>query len=116
MKLTKFNVLFPFLFIVFDLAVLYSVMLLMHYLTFSNWTFHNSLIMIAWIMIVLYNKSYNIGRGVSYIVTVENALKSIFVLLALISFANLFFNVYEFSIINLLTGILIFTFSVIITD
>jgi len=114
MKLTKFNVLFPFLFIVFDLVVLYSVTLLMHHLTFSNWTFHNSLIMIAWIMIVLYNKSYNIGRGVSYIVTVENALKSIFVLLALISFANLFFNVYEFSIINLLTGILIFTFSVLI--
>ena len=114
MKLTKFNVLFPFLFIVFDLAVLYSVTLLMHYLTFSNWTFHNSLIMIVWIMIVLYNKSYNIGRGVSYIATVENALKSIFVLLALISFANLFFNVYEFSIINLLTGILIFTFSVLI--
>jgi putative colanic acid biosynthesis UDP-glucose lipid carrier transferase len=70
--------------------------------------------MIAWVMIVIYNKSYNIGRGVSYLVTLENALKSIFVLLALISFANLFFNVYEFSIINLLTGILIFTFSVII--
>ena len=86
----------------------------MHYLTFSEWTFHNNLIIIAWVMIAIYNKSYNIGRGVSYLVTVENALKSIFVLLALISFANLFFNVYEFAIINLITGILIFTFSVLI--
>ena len=114
MRLTKFNVLFPFLFIIFDVVVLYFVTLLMHYLTFSEWTYHNDLIMIAWIMIVIYNKSYNIGRGVSYLVTVENALKSIFFLLALISFANLFFNVYEFAIINLLTGILIFTFSVLI--
>ena len=114
MRLTKFNVLFPFLFTVFDLAVLYFVTLLMHYLTFSEWTFHNNLIMIAWVTIVIYNKSYNIGRGVSYLVTVQNALKSIFVLLALISFGNLFFNVYEFAIINLLTAILIFTFSVLL--
>ena len=86
----------------------------MHYLTFSHWTYHNSLIMIAWVMIVIYNKSYNIGRGVSYLITVHNALKSIFVLLALISFGNLFFNVYEFAVINLLTAILIFTISVLL--
>ena len=114
MRLTKFNVLFPFLFIICDVVVLYFVTLLMHYLTFSEWTFHNNLIMIAWVMIVVYNKSYNIGRGVSYLVTVENTLKSIFVFLSLISFGNLFFNVYEFAIINLLTGILIFTFSVLL--
>ena len=113
MRFTKFNVLFPFLFIAFDLLVLYFVTLLMHYLTFSEWTFHNNLIMIAWVMIVIYNKSYNIGRGVSYLITVQNALKSIFVLLALISFGNLFFNVYEFALINLLTGILIFSISVL---
>ena len=114
MRLTKFNVLFPFLFIACDVVVLYFVTLLMHYLTFSEWTFHNSLIMIAWVMIVIYNKSYNIGRGVSYLVTVQNALKSIFVLLSLISFGNLFFNVYEFSIINLLSAIVIFTISVLL--
>ena len=106
--------LFPFLFIIFELVVLYLITLLMHYLTFSEWTFHNNLIMIGWIFIVLYNKSYNIGRGVSYLVTVQNALKSIFVLLSLISFGNLFFNVYEFAIINLLTAILIFTFSILV--
>ena len=114
MRLSKFNVLFPFLFIVFDLAVLYFVTLLMHYLTFSEWTYHNNLIMIAWVMIVIYNKPYNIGRGVSYLVTVQNALKSIFVLLSLISFGNLFFNVYEFAIINLLSAIVIFTMSIIL--
>ena len=114
MRLTKFNVLFPFLFIICDVIVLYFVTLLMHYLTFSEWTFHNNLIMIAWVMIAIYNKSYNIGRGVSYLITVQNALKSVFVLLALISFGNLFFNVYEFAIINLLTAILIFTFSVLL--
>ena len=113
MRLTKFNVLFPFLFIVFDLAVIYFVTLLMHYLTFSEWTFHNNLIIIAWVFIVIYNKSYNIGRGVSYVVTIQNALKSIFVLIALISFANLFFNVYEFAIINLITAILVHTLSVL---
>jgi len=114
MKLTKFNVLFPFLFIICDVVVLYFVTLLMHYLTFSEWTFHNSLIMITWVMIVIYNKSYNIGRGVSYLITVQNALKSIFILIALISFGNLFFNVYKFTIINLLTGILIFSISVLL--
>ena len=114
MRMTKFNLLFPFLFIICDVVLLYFVTLLMHYLTFSEWTYHNNLIMIAWIMIVIYNKSYNIGRGVSYSVTVQNALKSIFVLLALISFGNLFFNVYEFAIINLLAAILIFTISVLL--
>ena len=114
MRLTKFNVLFPFLFIVFDLAVLYFVTLLMHYLTFSEWTFHNDLMLIGWVMISIYSKSYNIGRGVSYLVTVQNSLKSIFVLIALISIGNLFFNVYEFAIINILTGILIFSISILL--
>ena len=114
MRLNKFNVLFPFLFIICDVVVLYFVTLLMHYLTFAEWTFHNNLIMIAWVMIAIYNKSYNIGRGVSYLITIQNALKSIFVLLALISFANLFFNVYEFAIINIIIAIFIFTLSVLI--
>ena len=114
MRISKFNVLFPFLFIICDVVVLYFVTLLMHYLTFSEWTFHNNLIMIAWVIIVIYNKSYNIGRGVSYLVTVQNALKSIFVLIALISFGNLFFNVYEFAIINLLSAIVIFSISTIL--
>ena len=114
MRLTKFNVLFPFLFIICDVIVLYFVTLLMHYLTFSEWTFHNDLILIGWVMISIYSKSYNIGRGVSYLVTVQNALKSIFVLISLISFGNLFFNVYEFAIINLLTGILILSISVLL--
>ena len=85
----------------------------MHYLTFSEWTFHNDLILIGWVMISIYSKSYNIGRGVSYLVTVQNSLKSIFVLIALISFGNLFFNVYQFAIINIITGILIFSISVL---
>ena len=114
MRLNKFNVLFPFLFIICDVVVLYFVTLLMHYLTFAEWTFHNNLIMIAWVMIAIYNKSYNIGRGVSYLITIQNALKSIFVLLALISFGNLFFNVYEFAIINIIIAIFIFTLSVLI--
>ena len=114
MRLTKFNVLFPFLFIICDMVVLYFVTLLMHYLTFSEWTFHNNLIMIAWVMIVIYNKSYNIGRGVSYLITVQNALKSIFVLIALISFGNLFFNVYEFAILNLISAIVILTISIVV--
>ena len=114
MRLTKFNVLFPFLFTVFDVIVLYLVTILMHYLTFSEWTFHNNLILLSWVFIGIYNKSYNIGRGVSYLVTVKNALKSIFVLLALISFANLFFNVYEFAITNIILAIFIFTFSILI--
>ena len=114
MRLTRFNILFPFLFIMFDVVVLYFVTLLMHYLTFSEWTYHNNLIMIAWVMIVIYNKPYNIGRGVSYLVTVNNALKSIFVLLALISFGNLFFNVYEFEIINIFIALFIFTISILL--
>ncbi len=113
MRLTKFNVLFPFFFIICDVAVLYFVTLLMHYLTFSEWTFHNDLMLIGWVMISIYSKSYNIGRGVSYLVTVQNSLKSIFVLIALISFGNLFFNVYQFAIINILTGILFFSISVL---
>ena len=114
MKLTRYNLFFPILFTLFDVIVLYLVTKLMQYLTFSEWTFHNKLILIGWIMIIIYNKSFNIGRGVSYLVTINNALKSIFVLLALISFGNLFFNVYKFEIINIFTALFIFTFSILL--
>ena len=86
----------------------------MHFLTFTEWSIYNTFIVLFWGVTVVYTKSYNIGRGVSYLVTVQNALKSIFVLISLISFGNLFFNVYEFAIINLLTGILIVSISVLL--
>ena len=81
----------------------------MHYLTFSIWSYYNSLIVIFWIITVLYTKSYNIGRGVSYLNTIRLALKSIFILFSVVAIGNLFVDYYTFSIKSIFFALSIFT-------
>ena len=85
----------------------------MHSLTFSDWNVYNTLIVIFWVFLNVYTKSYNIGRGVSYLNTVKTALKSIFLLFSLLAIANLFINYYPFSIKSIFFALSIFTFSII---
>ena len=85
----------------------------MHYLTFSVWNVYNTLIVIFWVFLNVYSKSYNIGRGVSYLNTVKIALKSIFILFSAVAIANLFVDSYPFSIKSIFFALSIFTFSIV---
>ena len=84
----------------------------MHYLTFSVWNVYNTLIVVFWIFLNIYTKSYNIGRGVSYSNTFKTALKSIFILFSFIAIANLFIDYYPFSIKSIFFALSIFTCSI----
>ena len=109
----RFNVLFPIIFVFCEGIIITFVSSFMHYLTFSDWSTYNSLIVIFWIIAVIYTKSYNIGRGVSYLNTVRLALKSIFILFSIVAIGNLFVNYYTFSIKSIFFALSIFTFTVI---
>ena len=84
----------------------------MHYLTFSVWNVYNTLIVAFWIFLNIYTKSYNIGRGVSYLNTFKTALKSIFILFSFVAIANLFIDYYPFSIKSIFFALSIFTCSI----
>ena len=90
----RFNLLFPIIFITIETIIMYFVTMTMHYLTFSVWNFYNTLIIIFWIFLNIYVKSYNIGRGVSYLNTIKTAIKSIFILFSVVAIANLFVDYY----------------------
>ena len=77
MKLTRFNTFFPLLFITSEFIIIYLVTKLMHYLTFAEWTIYNTLIISFWILLSIYTKAFNIGRGVSYLITIKSAFKSL---------------------------------------
>ena len=109
----KFNVLFPFIFVLCETIIISIVTSLMHYLTFSSWNIYNSLIVIFWILTVFYTKSYNIGRGVSYLNTLQTALKSIFILFSVIAIGNLFVDYFTFSIKSIFFALILFTFFII---
>ena len=85
----------------------------MHFLTFSNWNIYNTLIVLFWIVLNIYTKSYNIGRGVSYLNTVKTALKSIFILFSFVAIASLFINYKPISIKSIFFALSIFTFSIV---
>ena len=112
MRLTRFNTFFPILFVVVEFIIVYLVTKLMHYLTFAEWTIYNTLIITFWIILSIYTKSFNIGRGVSYLVTIKSALKSVFVLFSTISIVSLFLNLYEFSMTSIGIALLVFTISI----
>ena len=81
----------------------------MHFLTFSNWNIYNTLIVLFWITLNIYIKSYNIGRGVSYSNTIKTALKSVFMLFSVVAIGNLFVDYYTFSIKSILFSVFVFT-------
>jgi putative colanic acid biosynthesis UDP-glucose lipid carrier transferase len=86
----------------------------MHYLTFAEWSIYNNLIISFWILLSIYNKAYNIGRGVSYLITIKSAFKSVFVLFSTISIVSLFLNLYEFTMTSIGLALLVFTISITI--
>ena len=114
MKLTRFNTFFPLLFIISEFIIIYLVTKLMHYLTFAEWSIYNTLIIVFWIFLSIYTKSFNIGRGVSYLITIKSSLKSVFVLFSTISIVSMFLNLYEFTMTSIGLAILIFTASITI--
>ena len=85
----------------------------MHFLTFSNWNIYNTLIVLFWVMLNIYIKSYNIGRGVSYSNTIKTALKSVFMLFSVVAIGNLFVDYYTFSIKSILFSVFIFSISIL---
>jgi len=109
----RFNVLFPVLFVICEAIIISFVSSLMHYLTFSSWSFYNTLIVIFWVITVIYTKSYNIGRGVNYLITIKLALKSIFILFSFVAIGNLFVDLYTFSIKSIFFALSFFILSVL---
>ena len=109
----RFNVLFPVLFVTCEALIISFVSSLMHYLTFSSWSFYNTLIVIFWVITVIYTKSYNIGRGVNYLITIKLALKSIFILFSFVAIGNLFVDLYTFSIKSIFFALSFFILSVL---
>ena len=111
----RFNLLFPIIFTASETIIISAVSSFMHYLTFTSWNFYNTLIVIFWILTNIYTKSYNIGRGVSYLNTVKTALKSIFILISVVSIVNLFVEPYgPFTIKSIFFSISIFTFLIVL--
>ena len=84
----------------------------MHFLTFSSWNIYNTLIVLFWITLNIFLKSYNIGRGVSYSNTIKTALKSVFILFSVVAIGNLFVDYYNFSIRSIFFALSIFTISI----
>ena len=112
--MNRFNVFFPIIFVLSELIIISLVSSLMHYLTFTSWNFYNTLIVIFWILTNIYTKSYNIGRGVSYLNTLQTALKSIFILFSVIAIGNLFVDYFTFSIESIFFALSIFSFLIIL--
>ncbi len=109
----RFNLLFPVIFLACETIIISLISSLMHYLTFSVWNVYNTLIVVFWIFLNIYTKSYNIGRDISYLNTVKTALKSIFILFSIVAIANLFIDYYPFSIKSIFFALSIFTFSIV---
>ena len=98
------------IFLACETIIISFVTSLMHFLTFSNWNIYNTLIVLFWVVLNIYIKSYNIGRGVSYSNTIKTALKSVFMLFSVVAIGNLFVDYYTFSIRSILFSVFEFTY------
>ena len=110
---SRFNTFFPLLFITCEFIIIYVVTKWMHFITFAEWSTYNTIIITFWILLMIYSKAYHIGRGVSYLITLKSALKSVFVLFSSISIVSLFLSLYVFTITSISLALLIFTISIV---
>ena len=113
-NLKRFNLFFPVIFLACEAVIISFVTSLMHFLTFSNWNIYNTLIVLFWVVLNVYIKSYNIGRGVSYSNTIKTALNSVFILFSVVAIGNLFVDYYTFSIKSILFSVFVFAIFIII--
>ena len=114
MKLnSRFQSYFPFLYYLGELLIIFFSTELMLFLTYTSWSYLNTLFISFWFLVSFIFKSHALGRGIKNRKIIKTTFESLFFFSGLVSILNvLFFNM-QFNILTIITAIAIFYFSML---
>ena len=107
---SRFQSYFPTLYYLGEFLVIFLSTELMLFLTYTSWTYLNSLFIGFWFIVSLLFKSHVLGRGIKNRKLVKSTFESLFFFSGFIAILNvLFFNL-QFKLITIGIAVLIFYF------
>ena len=107
---SRFQSYFPILYYLGEFLVILFSSELMLFLTYTSWTFLNSLFIGFWFIISLLFKSHVLGRGIRNRKLVKSTFESLFIFSGFVAILNVMFFNLQFQLITIGIAVLIFYF------
>ena len=111
--ISRFQSYFPFIYYLGEFLIIVFSTELMLLLTYTSWTYLNTLFISFWFLVSFLFKSHVLGRGIKNRKIIKSTFESLFFFSGLVCILNvLFFNM-QFNILTIIIAIGIFYFSML---
>jgi len=107
---SRFQSYFPILYYLGELFVILFASNIMLVLTYTSWTYLNTIFIIFWLFISILSKSNVLGRGIKNFKLVKSTLYILFFFSGFVAIINMFFFNIQFQLLTLITASSIFYF------
>ena len=107
---SRFQSYFPILYYLGELLVILFATEIMLLLTYTSWTYLNTIFIIFWLLISMLSKSNVLGRGIKNSKLVKSTLYILFFFSGFVAILNMFFFNIQFQLLTLITASAIFYF------
>ena len=107
---SRFQSYFPILYYLGELLIILFATEIMLLLTYTSWTYLNTIFIIFWLLISMLSKSNVLGRGIKNFKLVKSTLYILFFFSGLVAILNMFFFNMQFQLLTLITASAIFYF------
>ena len=107
---SRFQSYFPILYYLGELLIILFATEIMLLLTYTSWTYLNTIFIIFWLLISMLSKSNVLGRGIKNFKLVKSTLYILFFFSGFVAILNMFFFNIQFQLLTLITASAIFYF------
>lgn len=107
---SRFQSYFPILYYLGELFVILFATQIMLLLTYTSWTYLNTIFIIFWLFISILSKSNVLGRGIKNSKLAKSTLYILFFFTGFVAIINMFFFNMQFQLLTLITALAIFYF------
>ena len=107
---SRFQSYFPILYYLGELLIILFATEIMLLLTYTSWTYLNTIFIIFWLLISMLSKSNVLGRGIKNSKLVKSTLYILFFFSGFVAILNMFFFNIQFQLLTLITASAIFYF------
>ena len=110
MNKTRFQTYFPFLYYFGEFLVIFLSAEIMLFITYSPWSYLNTVFICFWFLVSLLFRSHVLGRGIRNRKLIKSTFESLFFFSGFSAILNVLFLNFQFQLLTIGTGILLFYF------
>ena len=107
---SRFQSYFPILYYLGELLIILFATEIMLLLTYTSWTYLNTIFIIFWLLISMLSKSNVLGRGIKNSKLVKSTLYILFFFSGFVAIINMLFYNIQFHLLTIIMAVAIFYF------